>query len=199
MLSHPVDRESIGPRLDRSAWLDAFKRRFALLRATYFQHERLQDYQEPDNPSYDAFRAGDLPLARARLTEAVAREEADFRRLCQQNVPYVRVHAVERPLTAYLCWELEVYQVLARYGQRVLVVELDASSPREFVDSYDFLLFDEQTVMVQDYGQDGRFCGGWRIDEPALVQRFAELSRDLTRAAVPLAEFERRAGVAALP
>lgn len=199
MLTYPFGRESVGPRLGRSAWLAMLEERFLDLTSAYFQYERLQDYQEPDNPSFDAFRAGDVPLARALLTDVVAREEADFRRLCQRNAPYVRVHTVDRPLTPYLRWELDVYQVLARYGQRILIVDLDASSPREFVDSYDFLLFDDATVMVQDYGQDGRFCGGWRTDDPALVQRFVDLSRDLTRAAIPLAEFERRAGLPSLP
>ncbi|MCW8141514.1 MAG: hypothetical protein KIT58_21640 [Planctomycetota bacterium] len=178
--------------MDRSTWIFEQERHFLALRKSYFQFERLQTYQEPGNPSYDAFAAGDHGRARLIAHEAAAQEEEDLRRVCHKGVPYTRVHAIERPLTPYLRWEFAIYQVLARYGQRVLLVELDARSPREFVDSYDFLLFDYEFVMVQDYGQDGLLCGGWTTGDPALVARFAQLARDLTRAAIPLAEFERR-------
>lgn len=173
-----------------SAWQAEFKSRFAKLGRRYFQYERLQEYREPDNPSYAAFSQGDHVLARQRIVEFAASQSPFMLTLCRRDVPYVRVHAVQRPLTAYLRWELEVYQALARYGQRILIVEIADRSPRQVLESYDFLLFDRDAVMVQDYGYDGTLSGGWITSDQAIVAQFSDLAAALVLASVPLGEFE---------
>jgi hypothetical protein len=181
--------------LDRESWRLSFERAWESLRVRYFQFERLQDYQEPESPSYRAFRAGDLALSRQAMVDETLADEPLYTALCQKGVPYIRAHAIERPLTDYLKWELETYRSLARYGQRILLLHLaKADSNGPVARAYDFLLFDDHTVMVQDYGADGILCGGWITKEPELVRQFSALARQIESTAMPLAVFERAEG-----
>lgn len=192
MQNWPAPQAALRPHLDRKAWLEALETTWWTLGSSYFQHERLQSYQEPENPSFRAFSAGDTEGVSRALNDAFVSEEPYLLPLCRKGIPYVRVHAIERPLTPYLHWELAVYQLLARYGQRILLLdltEIPATSP--LWRTYDFLLFDEKTVMVQDYGQDGLLCGGWVTEDAPTVRAFADLAREIQALSVPLAAFER--------
>jgi hypothetical protein len=191
MFDFPIPRTQLGRRLNMDELSSHFDKCWDNMKYSYFQYERLQDYQELDNPSYIKFKEGNMKEAVEKLYESVCDDVPYYREICRKGISYVRVHTVNFPLTDYIKWELHSYSLLCQFGQRILLADI-TSEPRDsdLWCSYDFLLFDSDTVMVQDYGDDGILCGGWITEDSQIVKKFDLLSKKLTSASIPLGEFK---------
>jgi hypothetical protein len=154
--------------------------------------ESRQDYQEPGNPSFEALKSGDERSAIDKLWET--RHSADRENcvsMCRKGISWTRIRLVERPLTDYTRWELHSYDISVRYGERILIVDITgqpASSPIRRLS--DFLIFDGKAVMAHDYDSSGLIKGGWVIDTPEQVRRYADAIALCMKTAVPLGVFE---------
>jgi hypothetical protein len=201
MYDFPIPRDVIGTRyahsrLDLDGWMSTFGSLWERMEDRYFQFERLQTFQEPEDPSYRELVKGDMSSAVRLLDDSVARDAAFLISSCRRGIQYIRMRAVELPLTPYLEWEFKSYRVSARYGQMILVVDLtEHDRSGDFFRSHDFLLFDAATVLIHDYGQEGLLCGGWLIEDPATVGLYSDLAARLIPASVPLGVFERQLGL----
>lgn len=198
-MSNPLNPADLFPPApDRSASLNdeefraAFDRYWRSLETRFFKFERLQTYQEAGNASLQAFLEGRRSEAMELLGDYRHGDAEYYEAACRKDVHVVRVRAVEQPLSPYLQWEFASYHVSARYGERILVIDLTEESAAEASAASDFLLFDTRVALVLNYGAGGLLRGAWLLDSPQHVQPYAELAARLIRAAVPLAVFERR-------
>jgi hypothetical protein len=182
--------------VDSAGFYAAFERHWVGLRSRFFKLEPLQAYQEPDNPSFLDFRRGDSASAAAKLEEVVCQNSRYHTDACRRGVTMTRVRLVELPLSDYLRWEFQSYRVSARYGERILVLDL-TGAPRSgpLWNSGDFVLFDCSAVLVHRYDPDGFLRGGWLIDHPAAVEGYVRLAEACLPACMPLGLFERQQGL----
>src|SRR5947209_2446694 len=107
----PLPPDAISKRLTPEESSLLFETLWEKLSHKFFKFERLQSYQEPDNSSLQAFLARDYELARREMIEARAKDAKLYIELCRKGIEFVRVRAVELPLSDYLRWELETYQI----------------------------------------------------------------------------------------
>lgn len=180
----------MGEPLTSSEFSAAFKRLWHDLEERFFKFERLQAYQEPDDPSFRAFLQGDLEEAEQLLKHRILDQAQSYTKIIQNNVAAVRVRAIERPFTDYLLYECLSYPISAQLGERIVMAdfgELDVDDDR--FQTSDFLLFDNRSVLVHDYGDDGIFKGGWIIENEDVVAKYSAIATSLISISIPFAVF----------
>ncbi|WP_101389784.1 DUF6879 family protein [Streptomyces sp. TLI_146] len=132
---------------------DEWRVMFRDFRAEAWRLETLPQYLMPhEEAEIQAFRDGkriDLQSYRSGYTDRIKRQHAEGR-------TNGRVRILTRPLSEYLRFEFSRYyepHVLAGEDIRILDVT-DRENP--LVDVQDFWLFDRSTVVLMNYGPDGR-------------------------------------------
>jgi hypothetical protein len=186
--------------LDLEAYLADYQQAAGTLKGTIWKAERAQVFQEPGNPSWEAFHCGNwaeaLALAeqgRAELTTYFDGLHACGSRLC-------RVRIVERPITSYLRWALHVVRLRAQAGEQVRIVMADDITTLEadLGRVPELLIMGRRVGYVVDYGDDGVARGAHRFDDPAAIGRCTELLTELYGRGEDLEPFFQRE-IASLP
>lgn len=71
-----------------------------------------------------------------------------------------KVHILRSPLSDYLRFECEWgYAVSAQYGQEIHIIDEAETARPEGIPDEDFWLFDDKTVVLLHYDDDGHFLG----------------------------------------
>lgn len=184
-------------RLDEGGWRSSFRKLWPTLTQRYFMFEGRQAYAQPGDPSYEAFIRGDLAEAARQLASAIAAQEGLYSALFRKGVDFVRVRAVELPLSPYLRdYEFPAYRISSQYGERILILRLSETEPSsQFFAASDFLLFDSSAALVHDYDPTGLLRGGWLCRNAEYCAQLYALSRELVSASVPFRTFERSIGL----
>jgi hypothetical protein len=92
--------------------------------------------------------------------------EADrplYEDLSGRGIDYARIRLVQEPVTSYLKYELMAYEIRVAMGENIEVVRFDPALRLPSEDNFDFLLFDQHTALIHDYGssESGLQTGGW--------------------------------------
>jgi hypothetical protein len=175
--------------------LAAFGRRFDELsreaKRRFVKVEYRQQFHEPDVPSYNKYMAGDREAALKLMPEERFVDKDCSVDFCRRSILDVRLRFIARPLTPYLLWEFESYRLSARWGERICIVDItDDGIRRQFADATDFLLFDDDHVLMNWYDDAGVFRGGWDVHDQDVIVRCNRLADSMTSVCVPLALFE---------
>jgi hypothetical protein len=188
--SQPAPPQEFAHYLDIGRFYDAFAHFSAKVTRRIFKLERLQNYGEPDNTSWEEFQRGNVRRSLDLLRELHAKDvkfDIDFFR---RGLQFLRVRAVELPLSSYVEWELQAHVVNAQYGETVLVADLtNVKQDSPVWNVRDYLLFDTFAVLIHDYDSGGNLRGGWMCEENSFLRSCSDLSARLTETSVPLAVF----------
>ncbi|MFJ1795780.1 DUF6879 family protein [Kitasatospora griseola] len=112
-----------GCRLTREEYRRDFRERDARIRGRdSWKLERRQYFEEQNSPSRAALQRGDWAGALRLLEDRRGALEAVGREDEERGSFFHRVRVVERPLTAYLQWELHSLRMRAECGERVRIV-----------------------------------------------------------------------------
>jgi hypothetical protein len=156
--------------LEPGAYATAFERD---LRAAgtlgLWKSEGRQGYQEPGQPAWQAFDAGDYDLTarliekrRAELTE----HYADLRSAGVRALR--RARYVIEPLSDYLqFYELPLLRLRAELGADCNIIVADSDSIRDVVDA----VIPGDVLYELDYDQSGGLCGAHRYTERWIVDQ----------------------------
>src|SRR4029453_8708391 len=83
-----------------------------------------------------------------------------------------RVRVVERPLTPYLQWELNVFRIRTAEGERIRVIGADAVRELETAGLLPEIITLGDDVMYEVlYPGEGVYLGARRIDDPAVIAK----------------------------
>ncbi|GAA0384076.1 hypothetical protein GCM10009530_38700 [Microbispora corallina] len=151
--------------------------------------ERAQDFDEGDNPSWNAMRAGDWERSLALLEEAREAIAADL----PARATMRRVRVVEWPLTPYMQWELHLLALRERLGEgcRVVAAEdvagLEADGPLP-----ELVIFPGHHAYRVRYDERGACVGARKVADPAVVEPWTELVASLYDRAEDLGDYVRR-------
>lgn len=189
-----------GERLVRADyWRDFDERKAEIDNRDSLKLERLQHFDEQDDPSRDALRRGEweeaLRLLEADRAEWTAAAE-DFARF---GSVFRRVRIVEEPLTSYMQWELHLLRLADECGVRARVLTADALGGAE-ADGLlpELVILGGRTMYLVRYTGSGVPDGALRFTDPQTVQRWDRYLRRLNEAGEDVQTyFERR--VAHLP
>lgn len=153
--------------------------------------ERIQSYEEPENPSFVAFKRGNIEEANRQMFASRARDGRFYVEACQRDVQMTRIRAVELPLSSYLRWEFQTYQITARFGERIAIADLSKPGTERLAQAIDFNLFDRSAALIPKYGPDGKFIGADFIEDVDDVSELHDFARYALAHSVPLAVFEQ--------
>lgn len=145
-------------RISKQEMLDLSGTYWESLKQEFFKLETKQVYKEDEGESYDLYLRGDVESAIRVLEKSIATQKSlyEFARL--NSISLVRLHIVELPLTDYMRYEIESYRISKRYGEQIyLVCRKDVHDLEKTVRIRDYLLFDEEKVILQFHNQFGEF------------------------------------------
>jgi|SRR5579863_353073 len=171
-------------------FLSAFDEFSARVQRRIFKLERLQNYVESDNESWRQFQAGNVKRS-LELMATIRAQEAQYDvGFFRRGLQFLRVRAVELPLSPYVEWEFQFHVISAQYGETILVTDVtDADRSGALWNARDFLLFDSFAVLVHDYDPEGLLLGGWICQDKEIIENCTELASQFTSRSVPLAAF----------
>lgn len=117
-------RSSAAERLDLAEYWADFEKRFWETRTPgFWKLERQQTFKEPGEPSWDAFAAGDWDEAMCLIQAKRSEFSTYYQRIADSGFSTRRVRIVDKPISAYLQWELNVLALRHEYGGLTRVVE----------------------------------------------------------------------------
>ena len=163
-----------GVRLDLASYTADFEERFWRIGGEdFWKLECLQEYQETGFPSWEACRAGQWERSLHLIEELRPEFEQYYRRASAAGFRLHRVRVVERPVTPYTQWELEVLNLRSQCGEQVTVVD-GLREPRDPeadpVRLPDLVVLGTEAVYEVHYGEGGSPAGATRHTAPAVVE-----------------------------
>lgn len=162
--------------------------------------ERSQFFTEAaDDPAWQAFVSGDWLKSIAILESERPDIQAEAARYERQSTEFRRLRIVERPVSAYVQWELQSLKIFDECGMPIRV--LDAGDIRDYERDRpvpELVIVGQQALFDVQYDDRWAACGARRIDDRDVMrQAAADLAR-LWDKAEPLAEYFNRE-IAPLP
>ncbi|MCC9742723.1 DUF6879 family protein [Streptomyces sp. MNU89] len=170
-----------GNRLEQAAYTPDFMERFWRIGAEgFWKLERMQRYDEGDFPSWLAFRGGEWERSLRLIEELRPEYEEEFGKITGSGIGLHRVRIVERPVTPYIQWELNILHVKREYGEKVSVLEAERVAPYEREKPLpELCVLGSEAVYVLDYTPAGVPDGATRFTQPEVVERSRALVREL--------------------
>ncbi|GLX94370.1 DUF6879 family protein [Herbidospora sp. NBRC 101105] len=155
-----------GVTLDRTAYTTEFYGLYREMEGVLWKLERAQHFHEPYSPSWVAWSEGDWDRAMELIEESAGEFAADV----PDSVELRRLRIAERPLTAYLRWELQVLKARARAGERTRVLDAGAVRHLERAGPLPEILILSRDLMYEvRYDDIGAHVGGRRIVERDVI------------------------------
>lgn len=188
----PPGENSDAERIGLEEFFREFQSEWDKLKFRFFKLERQQAYQEPDDPSYQAFARGDLSEAIRLVRERIREQKPLYEVARQKGIDIIRVRVVERPLSDYLQYEFEAYKVSQEYGEQVRLVMASAlANDAALARASDFLLFDHAPALIHDYDPNGLLCDGWIVRSISACHAYEQIANRLMSISVPFTDYER--------
>jgi hypothetical protein len=162
------------------------------LDSRFLKLECWQSYQEVEgNESQEAYNRGDIAAARDRLLQEAEADRPLYEDIRRRGIDYARIRLVQEPVTSYLKYELIAYEIRAAMGENIDVVRFDPALRLPSEDHFDFLLFDQHTALIHDYGSgdSGLQSGGWLTHSMDVITSLEQEALKLRRNAVPLPRY----------
>jgi hypothetical protein len=179
-----------GKTLDQAAYHAVRRAETARLTRPIWKLERSQYFHEPeDDPSWQAFTAGDWPRVLAVFESERADARAETEKYARQGSELRRLRIVERPVTPYLLWEMQWFKILAEEGTSIRV--LDAERIRGLEDHAPLpeVVVDEHALYHVSYDESWKACGARRIDNPDVIAQVTQELADLWESAEPFVRY----------
>lgn len=188
-----------GGVLDHAAYHRDFARQIEGLTGVVWKLERSQVFRELNDPSWQAFAAGDWQRSLRLLEKDRGAVRAEARRNKRQGLSVRRVRVVEYPVSPYLHWELHALRMLAEEGFELSVLRADELSSLESrAQLPEVVVIGKRVLYEVQYLPDWTPCGARSIKEPHIIRTAAAEIADLYRRGEPLLDFFERE-VAPLP
>ena len=117
-----------------------------------------------------------------------------------RGVDVVRVHVIPEELTAYLRFEIETAYLghCVPAGEKVLLIQREASSRLASLVSRDFYLLDDQRLIYPEYDSNNRFVGLSEDLTAESVRAHMALKTQLLSEGIPLDVYIHRMRSASL-
>lgn len=155
-----------------------------------YKLERRQTFQEPGNPSWEAFAAGDMRRALDLIDENRAAQR-DFKKIFDdRDAHFYRLRIIEDPLSSYLKWELAHFRLNAEEGEKIYIVnqamvaDLDL---RYRLD--DYTIFDRSLAFFLNYSDDGLFLHADLVSDRTVIAELVALSEEVLARSIPFEDY----------
>lgn len=155
----------------------------------FFKLETFQTYDISLSPGWEEFERGEIDQTRKLLRELLM-GDSSYRIIKEKNVKFYRLHIVELPLSKYLRYEIESYNISIELGEEIYFISKEEVFKLKMsVLAQDMLLFDEKVLILQRHNQKGEYQDSELLENKSEVQPYVLLKKKLLLAALPMNEF----------
>jgi hypothetical protein len=160
---------------------------FRSFKQSAYRLETLQEYAEPSESSpFKMYLRGIKPDESFSAEWCgMVRDHIDAGRTMR------RVHIVDLPLSEYMRFEIECcYHDTGLAGEEIRLLDRSKITPDlAKITQEDFWMFDESTIMVNDYDNEGRLYQARITTDPAAVKYYSNVDRRIWDLGVPFRQF----------
>ncbi len=168
--------------------IQRFNEFFNSAKKEMFKTEVLQDYSAIDNgPSLRAWLEGDKEKSKELFRDDKG-SQTWIKNCLKSPARITRVHIINKPLTSYLGWEIEVCykELLKTESEKIYLVSKEKVQHIDIPDG-DFWIFDNKKVVKFEYqGPKGKCVGGVIYDENDDINKFLKLKDEFMKVAEKL-------------
>jgi len=154
----------------------------------FFKYEGLQYYDIEGDDAWAAYLNKDFRTCEVKIKEQIAEQTEMYRQVLDESKSLIRIRFVEKPLNDYTHYEMLSYKVSAQYGEKIFILP-DLSKIKKSKKLEDFVLFDEENLLVSDYDKDGKFKGAWIVTDEEDLATYLSLSNWMVKNGIILGEF----------
>lgn len=189
-LSFPPRPELVATRLLPGDFRRKFREASRGVTGRVYKLERRQTFQEPGNPSWEAFAAGDMKRA-LELIEEDRAAQRDFKRIFDDRAAaFYRLRVIEDPLSRYLRWELAHFRLNAEEGEKIYIVNQALIADLDLrYDLADYTLFDRSLAFFLNYSDDGLFLHADMVSDPAALAELVDISEEILARSIPFEDY----------
>lgn len=156
----------------------------------FFKCEAQQAYDESGEEEFlSLFRAGKITELKRMLEDDVKRSDSIWQESLSRGISFLRIHVFSLPLTEYLRFELEAYDVQTGFGEQIWMVPIERLSIQDRAGLKDFMMFDQARALIADYAGSGQLLGATATDEPKDLLELSSLRKRLLEAGIPWNKF----------
>lgn len=124
-------------------------------KSSFVKLETLQQYDVSEDPNYEAYIKGDYSNFLVALKEFYQSEV----KYINANISQKRLHYVKYPFSQYVAYEFYSYLISKALGEEIKCKVLEEDDNRLI--NMDFVLFDENAIIIHQFDNDGVYLGGW--------------------------------------
>ncbi|KAB8192992.1 hypothetical protein FH608_021865 [Nonomuraea phyllanthi] len=189
-LSFPPRPDLVATRLLPGDFRRKFREASRGVTGRVYKLERRQTFQEPGNPSWEAFAAGDMKRA-LELIEEDRAAQRDFRRIFDDRAAaFYRLRVIEDPLSRYLRWELAHFRLNAEEGEKIYIVNQAMIADLDLrYDLADYTIFDRSLAFFLNYSDDGLFLHADMVSDPAALAELVDISEEILARSIPFEDY----------
>ncbi|WP_370948127.1 DUF6879 family protein [Amycolatopsis sp. cg5] len=189
-VNFPPPAEVVDDYVDRPAFRKEFWQATERLRTRTVKVEWGQTFQEPGNPSWEAFAAGDFRKALDLIEQNREDHVRQQRVFDDTGTPFYRIRVIKFPLSDYLKWELAHFRLNAEMGERIFLAKSGSIADIVLtVDLDDFTLFDEFLMLATEYTEEGAFKGAHIVRDERYLSQVSALADKLLDRSLPYEDF----------
>lgn len=180
---------AVGVRLELDPYYADFKRHFWRI-SEFWKLERGQTFGEPGDPSWEAFNRGDWDESMRLLEERREDLTAYHEEVAAAGVSTRRIRIVERPISPYLQWELNLLKIRDETGGPIRIIEAADITALE-TDGLlpEIYTFDDEVMFEAVYDGNGVLEYARKYTDTALVTRSRNFIRALYERGTPVARY----------
>jgi hypothetical protein len=188
MLEHI--HEIPGEALDHPTYHTRLRWDLKQLSAPVWKLERSQFFSEPDDdPSWQAFVAGDWGRALSAFEDDRASARAEAQEYARQGAELRRLRIVEHPVSPYLQWEMHWFKIIAEEGAVIRVLDAVKVCDLERSRPLPELVVTEHALYQVSYDESWKAQGARRIDDLAVREKAIAEIAQLWSAAEPCHDY----------
>lgn len=187
-----------GEKMDVASYYADFEENFGHIRE-FWKLERGQTFAEPGDASWEAFNGGDWALAMNLLEERRSDLLAYHREVAEVGTSTYRIRVVEKPISPYLQWELNLLKIRDETGGPIRVI--DAQEVAQFERSEplpEIYTLDDRVMYQAIYDDNGVLEHAIKYVDLAVIRRSRDFIRNLYASGEPIGAYFSRE-VASLP
>ncbi|MEU9887772.1 DUF6879 family protein [Sphaerisporangium sp. NPDC051011] len=182
-----------GEVLDRAAYHARRLQESEQLTRPIWKLERSQYFQEPDDdPSWQAFLAGEWDRVIAAFESDRAAAQAEAKRYADQGSELRRLRIIERPISPYVRWECHWFKILAEEGTAIRVLDAEKIAQWERERPLPEIVVDEHALYHVTYDNRWKAIGARRINDDHVMREATTEIAGLWSEAEPFLDYFQR-------
>lgn len=132
--------------------------------------ERYQTYKEVGNKSWELLINNEIEESIKLLPKIRSSEFDLYWSIKKRGVDFIRCRPVVFPLSTYLKWEIESYDINSLFGEKIFFFNF--TQDKEIINNiilHDFMVFDKSVAYIHNYNESGEIVGGWKSKNKEII------------------------------